>query len=54
MNNKHQQKPMQIDFADIWENWPYYFYNISSKSDPNQYNELGQLQDFSTEQELKL
>jgi hypothetical protein len=27
-------------------------YNISAKSDPNHYNELAQLQDFSTEQEL--
>jgi hypothetical protein len=33
-------KQAQIDFADLWENWPYYIYNISSKNDPNQYNEL--------------
>lgn len=38
--------------ADLYENWPYYVYSISAKNDPNQYNELGQLQDFSTEQEL--
>lgn len=41
-----------IDFADLWENWPYYVYNISSRNDPNQFNELGQLQDFSMEQEM--
>ena len=43
----------QIDFKDLYENWPYYIYNISSKNDPNQFNELGQLQDFSSEQELQ-
>jgi hypothetical protein len=41
-----------IDLGDLWENWPYYVYNISSKSDPNQFNELATLQDFSTEQEV--
>ena len=40
-----------IYFADLYENWPYYVYNISSRNDPNQFNELGQLQDFSIEQE---
>jgi hypothetical protein len=25
----------QIDFKDLYENWPYYLYNISTKSDPN-------------------
>lgn len=50
MNRGQNNKP--VDFADLWENWPYYVYNISAKNDPNQYNELGQLQDFSTEQEL--
>lgn len=42
-----------IDFADLYENWPYYVYNISSKNDPNQYNELSMLQDFSHEHELR-
>ena len=37
---------------DIYENWPYYIYNITGKSDPNQFNELATLQDFSTEQEI--
>ena len=41
-----------IDIGDLYENWPYYVYNISQKSDPNQYNELATLQDFSTEQEI--
>merc|ERR1711908_57972 len=38
--------------GDIYENWPYYIYNITQKSDPNQFNELATLQDFSTEQEI--
>jgi hypothetical protein len=42
MNNRNQNQ-QQIDIADLWENWPYYAYNISAKNDPNQYNELGQL-----------
>jgi hypothetical protein len=33
----------KIDFADLYENWPYYVYNIAAKNDPNQYNELGVL-----------
>ena len=41
-----------VDLADLWENWPYYIYNTSQKSDPNQFNELATLQDFSTEQEI--
>ncbi len=41
-----------IDIKDLYENWPYYVYNISMKSDPNQFNELGQLQDFSSEHEI--
>ena len=41
-----------VDLGDLWENWPYYVYNISQKSDPNQFNELATLQDFSTEQEI--
>jgi len=41
-----------IDFKDVMENWPYYVYNISNKNDPNQFNELSQLQDFSAEQEI--
>jgi len=24
----------KIDFKDLWENWPYYAYDISAKSDP--------------------
>jgi hypothetical protein len=24
----------------VYENWPYYVYDISAKSDPKQYNEL--------------
>lgn len=24
----------KIDFKDLWENWPYYVYDISAKSDP--------------------
>lgn len=43
---------VKIDFADIWENWPYYVYNISSKYDKHRNNELAQLQDFSYEHEL--
>ena len=31
----------KIDFADLYENWPYYVYNISAKNDPVQVNELG-------------
>lgn len=46
------QKQQTIDLKDLYENWPYYVYNISTKSDPNQFNELGQLQDFSSEQEI--
>ena len=46
-------KQQSVDFKDIYENWPYYVYNISSKSETNQFNELGQLQDFSSEQELE-
>ena len=42
----------KIDFADLYENWPYYVYNISAKSDPSEVNELGILQDFSAEHEL--
>jgi hypothetical protein len=45
MNKQNQP----VDFADLFQNWPYYVYSISAKNDPNQYNELGQLQDFSTE-----
>lgn len=41
-----------VDLGDLWDNWPYYVYNISQKSDPNQFNELATLQDFSTEQEI--
>ena len=41
-----------VDLADLYENWPYYVYNITPKSDPNQFNELATLQDFSTEQEI--
>jgi len=28
-------KGEKIDFADLYENWPYYVYNISAKNDPN-------------------
>ena len=38
-----------VDVSDLYENWPYYIYNITQKSDPNQFNELATLQDFSTE-----
>lgn len=31
----------RIDFKDLMENWPYYVYDISAKSDPQQHNELG-------------
>jgi hypothetical protein len=41
-----------VDLGDLYENWPYYVYNITPKSDPNQFNELATLQDFSTEQEI--
>ena len=41
-----------LDVSDLYENWPYYIYNITQKSDPNQFNELATLQDFSTEQEI--
>jgi len=43
---------MQVDLGDIYENWPYYVYNISSKYDKNQENELSKLQDFTHEHEL--
>jgi hypothetical protein len=33
----------KIDFKDLWDNWPYYVYDISAKSDPSQHNELNQL-----------
>jgi len=46
------QNGVQIDFQDLWENWPYYVYDISSKIDTNQKNELTKLQDFSYEHEL--
>ena len=39
----------QVDLKDLYENWPYYVYDISAKSDPEQHNELSHLQDFSTE-----
>lgn len=41
-----------VDLGDLYENWPYYIYNITQKSDPNQFNELATLQDFSTEMEI--
>jgi hypothetical protein len=41
-----------VDLGDLYENWPYYIYNITGKSDPNQFNELATLQDFSTEMEI--
>ena len=47
--NKNNQRQQSIDFQDLWENWPYYVYNITPKNDPNQFNELAQLQEFSTE-----
>lgn len=37
MSHRQQQS---VDFKDLYDNWPYYVYNISTKSDPNQYNEL--------------
>jgi len=40
MSNQQDKK---LDFADLWENWPYYVYDISAKSDPNQHNELSNL-----------
>jgi len=33
-------KQEKIDLKDLWDNWPYYVYDISSKSDPQQHNEL--------------
>ena len=29
------QKQQTLDLKDLYENWPYYVYNISTKSDPN-------------------
>lgn len=38
-----------VNLEDLLKNWPYYVYDISAKTDPNQHNELGLLQDFSQE-----
>jgi hypothetical protein len=32
-----------VNLADLVNNWPYYAYDISAKTDPNQYNELSVL-----------
>ena len=52
MNRNNQNKAPAIDFKDLAQNWPYYVYEISAKNDPNHFNELGILQDFSMEHDL--
>jgi hypothetical protein len=46
------KKSESVDFGDLYDNWPYYVYDISAKSDPNYFNELAVLQDFSSEHEI--